>query len=66
MGSLCEKKKTDKRKNQVGESAEGGNEDNSSMLIFEANIIGKKKKADLTNQDTSDIITKELGENIKY
>jgi integrin-linked kinase-associated serine/threonine phosphatase 2C len=65
MGSLCEKKK-DKRKNQVGESGEGVNEDSTSMLIFEANIVGKKKKADLTNQDTTDIITKELGENIKY
>ena len=41
-------------------------EDSSSQLIYEYNIIGKKKKGDTTNQDSSDIITKELGENIKY
>jgi integrin-linked kinase-associated serine/threonine phosphatase 2C len=41
-------------------------EDGSSQQIYEFNIIGKKKKQDLTNQDTNDIITKELGENIKY
>jgi integrin-linked kinase-associated serine/threonine phosphatase 2C len=62
MGSLCEKKK-DKSKNNLDFANQ---EDSTSLLIFEANIPGKKKKADMTNQDSSDIITKELGENIKY
>jgi integrin-linked kinase-associated serine/threonine phosphatase 2C len=61
MGSLCEKKKV---KGKPTEDAE--KEDSTSMLIFEASIPGKKKKNDMTNQDSSDVITKDLGENIKY
>jgi integrin-linked kinase-associated serine/threonine phosphatase 2C len=49
--------------NQVEEEI---NEDNIKMQIFGSNIIGKKKKSEMANQDTYDIITKELGGNIKY
>ena len=64
MGSLCDKGKKAKAKVAAEEGAE--KEDSTSLLIYEANIPGKKKKMDMTNQDSSDIITKELGENIKY
>lgn len=62
MGNLADKKKV--KNKTTAEEAE--KEDSTSMLIFEANIPGKKKKNDMTNQDSSDIITKDLGENIKY
>jgi serine/threonine protein phosphatase PrpC len=65
MGSLCDKSK--KSKKQVAAEESGNDkEDLSSLWIYEANIPGKKKKMDMTNQDSSDIITKELGENIKF
>jgi integrin-linked kinase-associated serine/threonine phosphatase 2C len=56
-------KKKEKTKNKIDDEEK---EDNSSMLIFADCINGKKKKNDMTGQDTNDIITKELGENIKF
>lgn len=41
-------------------------EDNAYSLIFADCINGKKKKNDMTGQDAYDIITKELGDNIKF
>lgn len=41
-------------------------EDITGSLIYAECINGKKKKNDLTGQDSNDIITRELGENIKY
>lgn len=60
MGSLCLKSRKLKIKNK------NDNDDmiNANMQIFEANIIGKKKK-DLAGQDASEILI-DLGENIKY
>ncbi len=41
-------------------------EDNSNALIFSECINGKKKNKELCGQDAHDIITKELGENMKF
>lgn len=74
MGSLCAKKKrvkkTDsKKKDADKEEKEENNENNQSNLnLIYANVInGRKSKGErYARQDSYDIITKELGENISY
>jgi len=61
MGNKVEKKSSKNKKPEEDEK-----EDNSNELIFSECINGKKKNKDLTGQDSHDIITKELGENMKY
>ena len=61
MGNKVDKKNSKNKKPEEEEK-----EDNTNALIFSECINGKKKNKDLTGQDTYDIITKELGENIKY
>ncbi len=55
------------KKNQKGKKPEEEEkEDNTNALIFSDCVNGKKKNKELTGQDSHDIITKELGENMKY
>ena len=61
MGNNVEKRSAKGKKPEEEEK-----EDNSNALVFSECINGKKKNKDLTCQDQNDIITKELGENIKY
>jgi integrin-linked kinase-associated serine/threonine phosphatase 2C len=60
MGNQVESKKKTKVKNENEEEKE-----DAYYLIFADCINGKKKK-DTAGQDTNDIITKELGDQIKY
>lgn len=55
------------KKSQKGKKPEDEEkEDNNNAWIFSECVNGKKKNKDLTGQDSHDIITKELGENMKY
>jgi integrin-linked kinase-associated serine/threonine phosphatase 2C len=60
MGNQVEVKKKNKVKNENEEEKE-----DAYYLIFADCINGKKRK-DTAGQDTNDIITKELGDQIKY
>jgi integrin-linked kinase-associated serine/threonine phosphatase 2C len=75
MGSLCSKKKggnkkiDTKKKEQENLEKEENTEkvDNNQKLIFANTINGKKSKGErYARQDSYDIITRELGENISY
>jgi integrin-linked kinase-associated serine/threonine phosphatase 2C len=61
MGSLCLKNKKKKIKAKIDE----GDLLSANMQIFEANIVGKKKKKESAGQDVSEILV-DLGENVKY
>jgi serine/threonine protein phosphatase PrpC len=72
MGSLCNKKKIKNKKLVKKEEEkeeikdEKANTDSAHDLIFAHCLNGRKKKEGSSGQDSHDIITYELGENIKY
>ena len=51
--------------NETTKKSDQFKEDMMQSVIKAANIVGKKKKMDLTNQDVYDVIT-DLAENVKY
>ena len=51
--------------NETTKKSDQFKEDMMQSVIKAANIVGKKKKMDLTNQDVYDVIT-DLAENVKH
>lgn len=62
MGNVNETKKT-KSKTKIDDHEK---EDSNVVQIYYSSMNGKKKKQDNTGQDVIDIMTTELGENIKF